>query len=57
MSTATLYRHLRRLKIRPLGIRQRPQRYPDDTAARILKELGFARPARAGRNARNRRAA
>lgn len=36
----TLYRHLRRLKIQPSGIRQRPQHYPDDTARRILAKLG-----------------
>lgn len=55
MSVPTIYRHLRRLKIKPLGIRQSPQRYPDDAARRILKALGL--PARATRHGRNRRAA
>jgi hypothetical protein len=42
MTQATLYAHLRRLKIKPLGrVRQCPQRYPDDTAKRILRELGI----------------
>jgi hypothetical protein len=36
-----LYRNLRTLHILPVGIRQRPQRYPDDTAHRILSARGF----------------
>jgi hypothetical protein len=50
-----LINYIRKLKIKPLGARQRPQRFPDDTAARILIYLGFegdgqvtARAARAG---------
>lgn len=39
----TLYVYLRGMKIKPLGIRQRPQQYPDDTAARILFRLGLAK--------------
>lgn len=38
--------HLRRLllqfDVQPIGKRQRPQLYPDDTAARILAGLGLA---------------
>ena len=41
MSRETLYANLRRLKIKPLGARQIPQRYPDDSADRILIRLGF----------------
>ena len=37
----SLYRYLKKLRIRPLGAAQRPQNYPDDTAARILKHLGY----------------
>ena len=53
MSRPMIYLHLRNLNIKPLGIRQRPQRYPDNTPQRILKSLGFT-PAR---HARNRNAA
>lgn len=38
----TLYVYIRRCKIKPLGIRQRPQHYPADTATRILFKLGLA---------------
>ena len=38
-----LYPHLHALKIKPLGARQRPQRYPDDTAERVLIRLGFTK--------------
>jgi hypothetical protein len=36
-----LYVYLRRLRIKPLGVRQRPQPYAPDTAARVLAHLGF----------------
>lgn len=41
MSRETLYTHLRALDIRPLGVRQSPQNYPDNTAARVLRRLGL----------------
>jgi hypothetical protein len=41
MTPPTLYRHLRKLKLKPLGTRQCPQHYPEDSAERILKHLGF----------------
>lgn len=40
-----LYFYLDQLGIKPEGIRQRPQRYPSDTAQRILQHLGFTEPA------------
>lgn len=46
MSRAHLYTNLRRLGIEPVGARQRPQRYPSDTAARILSHLGFEKTTR-----------
>jgi hypothetical protein len=36
-----LYVYLGKLGIKPLGVRQRPQNYPPDTAARVLSHLGF----------------
>jgi hypothetical protein len=36
-----LYNYLRRLGIKPIGARQRPQLYPPDTAKKILTHLGF----------------
>lgn len=41
VSTASLYRYLGRLKIRPLAVRQRPQHYPADTPDKILAHLGL----------------
>lgn len=38
----TLYVYIRRFKIKPLGIRQRPQHYPADTATRIILKLGLS---------------
>ena len=36
-----LYKHFRKLKIKPLGeVRQCPQHYPDDAPKRVLKLLG-----------------
>jgi hypothetical protein len=40
-SRMQLYRYIRAFGIRHLGARQRPQRYPDDAAERILSHLGF----------------
>ncbi len=37
-----LYRYLKAFRIKPAGIRQRPQIYPADTAQRILNHLGLA---------------
>jgi len=50
-SRVQLYRYLKTLGIRPLGeIKQRPARYPTDTAARVIASLGLeengGRPAR-----------
>lgn len=42
VSHAQLYRYLAELRVSPAGARQRPQRYPEDTAERILKHLGFS---------------
>ena len=36
-----LYRYLKKLKIKPAGANQRPQRYPPEAAERILTHLGF----------------
>jgi hypothetical protein len=47
-----LYPHLKALRIRPIGVRQVPQRYPDDTADRVLKRLGFTPGKVAKRNRR-----
>jgi hypothetical protein len=41
MSRGHLYRYFKRLKIKPLPVRQRPQRYPAGTASKVLKHLGF----------------
>lgn len=41
MSRMSLYRHLKELNLQPLGIRQRPQRYPENAAALILERLGI----------------
>jgi hypothetical protein len=43
MSRQHLYTYIKALKIKPLGARQRPQRYPDDAPFRILIRLGFPR--------------
>src|SRR5216117_1225365 len=50
MTTTALYKHLRALKIKPIGARQVPQRYPDDTAKRILIRLGFKQTKTNGRS-------
>lgn len=41
ISRARLYVHIRRLKIKPIGVRQIPQHYPADTPHRILLKLGL----------------
>ena len=41
LTPATIYGHLRALKIKPLGVRQIPQNYPEDTADRVLIRLGI----------------
>lgn len=43
-SIAQLYRYFAAFHIAPIGVRQRPQLYPDDTAERILQNLGLAEP-------------
>jgi hypothetical protein len=40
-STVQLYRYFKRWGIQPEAVRQRPQRYPDDSAERILTHLGI----------------
>jgi transposase len=40
-SRETIYRWLKRYGLRPVGPRQRPANYPDNTARRILAALGF----------------
>ena len=42
VSKRTLYNYLSKLRIEPVGVRQCPQRYPQDTANRILKALGIS---------------
>jgi hypothetical protein len=41
VSRAQVYNYLKALKIGPIGARQKPQRYPDNTAERIIEYLGF----------------
>jgi hypothetical protein len=43
VSRTQLYNYFEALKIKPIGARQRPQRYPDDAPFRILIRLGFPR--------------
>lgn len=43
-SDIQLRRYIAQLKIKPLGVRQRPQRYPADTTARVLEHLGIELP-------------
>lgn len=40
-SVIQLRRYITQLNIKALGARQRPQRYPADTTARVLEHLGF----------------
>ena len=53
MTRPTLYTYLFRFKIKPIGFRQRPQRYPDDAAKKIRKALGLP----SAKTVRNHRAA
>jgi len=41
VSRAQLYNYFKALKIEPIGARQKPQRYPDNTAEKIIDYLGF----------------
>ena len=41
MTRVTLYCYMRKLKIKPLGARQIPQRYPDNVPDKILQRLGL----------------
>lgn len=42
MTRDTLYKHFRQLKIKPVGkVRQCPQRYPEDSAKRVMHLLGI----------------
>jgi hypothetical protein len=41
VSRPQLYRYIKALNITPIGARQKPQRFPDDAADRILIHLGF----------------
>jgi hypothetical protein len=53
MTRETLYTHLRALRIKPVSrVRQIPQLYPEDTADRVLKRLGFTPGKVAKRNRR-----
>ena len=42
-SRPQLYRHLRKLRIKPIGSRKRPQIYPDEAAGKILELMGFVK--------------
>jgi hypothetical protein len=44
VSTPQLYRYIKVLHIEPLGARQRPQHYPEDTPQKILLHLGLTTP-------------
>ncbi len=41
VSRAQLYNYFKALKIEPIGARQKPQRYPANTAEKIIDYLGF----------------
>ena len=47
-SVTQLYRYFAAFNITPLGVRQRPQVYPDDAGERILEQLGLASNAGCG---------
>lgn len=49
-SRPMLYIYFKRLGISPLGARQRPQLYPDDTAQKILTNLGIMPERPSGKN-------
>jgi hypothetical protein len=41
MTRETLYSHMRKLKIKPIGVRQCPQRYPEEAPQLVLQRLGL----------------
>jgi hypothetical protein len=41
VSRTQLYHYFKVVKIQPVGARQKPQRFPDDAADKILLHLGF----------------
>ena len=43
-SDIQLRRYITQLNIKPLGVRQRPQRYPADTTEKVLEHLGIGLP-------------
>jgi hypothetical protein len=43
VSLAQLKRYIRATGIKPLGVRQKPQHYPDEAPGLILRHLGFDR--------------
>ncbi len=45
MARNSLYVHLAKLRIRPLGARQRPQRFATDVIPRLLNYFGLRQPA------------
>lgn len=42
LSRSQLFRYIRALKIKPLGVRQRPQQYPAATPQKITVFLGLS---------------
>ena len=40
-SKGSIYAYMSALGVKPIGTRQRPQRYPEDTGLRILMHLGY----------------
>lgn len=43
LSRERLYFYFRKFKIRPVGIRQIPAQYPDDTPQRLLLRFGLTK--------------
>jgi len=41
VTSKTIYRYFKKLGIKPQGARQRPQKYPADTALRLAHYLGL----------------
>jgi hypothetical protein len=52
VSRETLYVYFRRFKIKPMGMRQIPARYPDNVPDQILKRLGLIQPHANGKGRR-----
>ncbi len=46
MTRENLYLHFKKIKLKPIGVRQVPQQYPDDSGVRVLIRLGFKKPTR-----------